>query len=153
MQFIEILKEPFSFYLDFHTTCSVSLSESPQQQRIHAPSYIFTPILTQTSNSKGKNRTRDIISYKPPFSKKVAKNVGCAFLEPLDVESPEEHVLHKIFNRNTVKISCSCMPNLKQNIDRHSKSILHNQGPDALGKFLCILRKNLSSFPWYKCAR
>ena len=36
-------------------------------------------------------------------------------------------MLHKIFNRNTVKISYSCVPNLKQNIDRHNKSILHNK--------------------------
>ena len=36
-------------------------------------------------------------------------------------------MLHKIFNRNTVKISYSCMPNLKQNIDGHNKSILHKK--------------------------
>ena len=36
-------------------------------------------------------------------------------------------MLHKIFNRNTVKISYCCMPNLKQNIDGHNKSILHNK--------------------------
>ena len=28
-----------------------------------------------------------------------------------------------------------------------------NKGPDALGKFLSILRKHLSSFLWYKCAQ
>ena len=32
--------------------------------------------------------------------------------------------LHKIFNRNTVKISYSCMPNLKQKIDGYNKSTL-----------------------------
>ena len=36
-------------------------------------------------------------------------------------------MLHDIFNRNTVKISYSCMPNLKQHIDSHNKSILHNK--------------------------
>ena len=36
-------------------------------------------------------------------------------------------MLHKIFNRNTVKISYSCMSNLKQNIDGHNKSILHSK--------------------------
>ena len=44
-----------------------------------------------------------------------------------DVEFTEDHVLHKIFNRNTVKISYSCMLNLKQNIDGHNKSILHKK--------------------------
>ena len=32
--------------------------------------------------------------------------------------------LHQIFNRNTVKISYSCMPNLKQKIDGYNKSTL-----------------------------
>ena len=42
------------------------------------------------------------------------QNVGRTFLKILDEEFPESHVFHKIFNRNTVKISYSCMPNLKQ---------------------------------------
>ena len=33
-------------------------------------------------------------------------------------------MLHKIFNRNTVKISYSCMSNIKHNIDGHNKSVL-----------------------------
>ena len=82
---------------------------------------------TQTSNSKSKNRRRDIIWYNPPFSKNVSTNIGRTFLKLLDAEFPKEHVLHKIFNRNTVKISYSCMPNLKQNIDGHNKSILHKK--------------------------
>jgi len=36
-------------------------------------------------------------------------------------------VLYKIFNSNTVKISSSCMSNLKQNIDGLNKSILHKK--------------------------
>ena len=84
-------------------------------------------IPTQTSNPKRKNRERGIIWYNPPFSKNVSTNIGRTFLKLLDVEFTEEHVLHKIFNRNTIKISYSCMPNLKQNIDGHNKSILHKK--------------------------
>jgi len=50
-----------------------------------------------------------------------------AFLKLLDEEFPKGHVLHKIFNRNTVKISYSCMTNLKQNIEGHNKSILRKK--------------------------
>ena len=32
--------------------------------------------------------------------------------------------LRKIFNRNTIKLSYSCMPNVKQIIDGHNKNIL-----------------------------
>ncbi|GFS09245.1 hypothetical protein ElyMa_003033400 [Elysia marginata] len=30
--------------------------------------------------------------------------------------------LHKIFNKNTIKISCNCMPNVKQTIRNHNKN-------------------------------
>ena len=42
----------------------------------------------------------------------------------VDDEFPAGHPLHKIFNRNTVKISYSCMPNIKQIIDGHNKTKL-----------------------------
>ena len=45
----------------------------------------------------------------PPFSKNVSK----------------DHSLFKIFNRNTIKISYSCMNNTKQVIDNHNKRILY----------------------------
>ena len=54
----------------------------------------------------------------------VWTNMGHTFLKLLNAKFTEEHLLHKIFNRNTVKISYSCMPNLKQNIDGHNKSSL-----------------------------
>ena len=88
----------------------------------HRPT--FTPSFTQSLNSTRTNRRRNVIWYNPPFSKNVATNVGRTFLKILDEEFPENHVFHKIFNRNTVKISYSCMPNLKQKIDRRNKSIL-----------------------------
>ena len=44
----------------------------------------------------------------------------------LDEEFPKNHILLKIFNRSTVKISYSCMPNLRQKINAHNKSILHS---------------------------
>ena len=84
----------------------------------------FTPHITQSSTSTRRNRHRNIIWYNPPFSKNVATNVGRTFLKILNEEFPENHVFHKIFNRNTVKISYSCMPNLKQKINGHNKSIL-----------------------------
>ena len=87
----------------------------------------FTPNLMQSLNSTRKNRHRNIIWYNPPFSKNVATNVGCTFLKILEEEFPDNHVFRKIFNRNMVKISYSCMPNLKQKIDGSNKSILQKR--------------------------
>ena len=84
----------------------------------------FTSHVTQSSNPTRRNRHRNIIWYSPSFSKNVSTNVGRKFLKILNKEFPENHVFHKIFNRNAAKISYSCMPNLKQKINGHNKSIL-----------------------------
>ena len=41
-----------------------------------------------------------------------------------DERMRQDHKLRKIFNRNTIKISYSCMNNTKQIIDNHNKRIL-----------------------------
>ena len=68
---------------------------------------ITTPNISQSSNSTRKHRRGNIIWYN-----NAATNVGRTFLKILDEEFPESHVIHKIFNRNTVNISYSGMPNL-----------------------------------------
>ena len=49
-----------------------------------------------------------------------------SFLSLIDKHFPKDHSLRKIFNRNTIKISYSCMNNTKQVIDNHNKRILHS---------------------------
>lgn len=103
-------------------------------------SLTFTPQgPTQSTNTDKNNRKREIIWYNPPYSKNVATNIGRVFLKVLDEEFPKDNVLHKIFNRNTVKISYSCMSNLKQTIDGHNKSVLNNN-KTMVGK-TCNCRK------------
>ena len=60
----------------------------------------------------------------PPHSKNVAANVGRNVLKIFDEEFPKNIPIHQIFTRNTVKISYSCMSNIKQNIDRQNKSTI-----------------------------
>ena len=43
--------------------------------------------------------------------------------------SPPGHQLHKLLNRNTVKLSYSCMPNFKEIISDHNKSVLSKCQP------------------------
>ena len=47
------------------------------------------------------------------------------FLTLVHKDFPKDHKLRKIFNRNTIKISYSCMNNTKQIIDIHNKRILN----------------------------
>ena len=42
-----------------------------------------------------------------------------------DKHFPSHHKLHKLFNRNIVKISYSCLPNIKSIINAHNRKILY----------------------------
>jgi hypothetical protein len=77
----------------------------------HKLKYQQPPTSQNTVNSR--SRKRNMTWYNPPFSQNVATNIGQTFLKILDEEFPADHILHKIFNRNTVKISYSCMSNFR----------------------------------------
>ena len=51
-------------------------------------------------------------------------HVGRAFINLVDKCFPTGHKLRKVFNRNTVKLSYSGTPSMKQLIDGHNKAIL-----------------------------
>ena len=59
-----------------------------------------------------KKRKRKVIWFNPPFSLNVKTNVGKIFLKLVKRHFPKENPLHKIFNKNTLKFSYSCMGNI-----------------------------------------
>ena len=40
---------------------------------------------------------------------------------------PKDHPLQPIFNRNTLKLSCSCMPSMKAIVDSRYKNLLRSK--------------------------
>ena len=54
---------------------------------------------------------------------KVKTNIGKIFLKLVDKHFPKSNKLHKIFNRNTLKVSYSCTENMAQIIKKHNKKI------------------------------
>ena len=62
----------------------------------------FQPSTSPSNTSQKQKRQRNITWYNPPYSKNVATNIGKTFLQMLDEEFNKNHVVHKIFNRNTV---------------------------------------------------
>ena len=56
-------------------------------------------------------------------------NVGKCFLSLIDQHFPNSHSLHKIFNRNTLKLSYSCMTNIKTIISNHNKAQIKKSDP------------------------
>ena len=51
-------------------------------------------------------------------------NLGRKFLNIIDRCFPKGHPLHKMFNKHTLKLSYSCMPNMKTIISSHNKTLL-----------------------------
>ena len=73
-----------------------------------------------------RKRRRNVIWFNPPYNKNVQTNIGREFISLINRSFPTGHKLRKIFNRNTLKLSYSCMPNVKQLIDGHNKAILQS---------------------------
>ena len=84
-----------------------------------------------------RRRSRNIIWFNPPFSKTVTTSVGKKFLSLLDKHFPRNHKFRKIFNRNTVKVSYGCMPNIAASINAHNKSVTCEKVPLELGGCNC----------------
>ena len=76
------------------------------------------------NNNKAKNRKRKCIFYNPPFCESVKTKFGNLFLKLLDKHFPQSTELHKIFNRNSTKLSYCCSPNIKALISGHNKKLL-----------------------------
>ena len=68
----------------------------------------------EPKQNNNMNRPRNILWFNPPFSRTVRTNVGQQFLSLIDKHFPTSNPLHKIFKRGTVKVSYSCMPNMKR---------------------------------------
>ena len=57
----------------------------------------------------------------------VGTNVGKEFQQLLDKHFPKNNPLHKFINRNTVKISYRCLPNMGRHLAMHNSKILKKE--------------------------
>ena len=97
----------------------------------------YIPHVTQQPR---RNRQRNIIWFNPPFSKNVKTNIARSFLKLVDTHFPIGNKLHKIFNRNTVKVSYSCMNNVKSIITSHNTRIIRKSQPQDISAENCNCR-------------
>ncbi len=87
-----------------------------QQSRFH-----------QHQSTSKRKRHRKVIWFNPPYSKNVKTNIARKFLQLVDKHFPKTSRLHKIFNRNNIKVSYSCMSNVKISISSHNRRVLKQQ--------------------------
>ncbi len=103
----------------------------PYQKALDDSGYRHTLEYKPTTTTNRRHRQRNnILWYNPPYSKNVSTNIGHRFLTLVDKHFPQNHPLRKIFNRNNIKISYSCMNNTKQIINIHNKRIIDSQQQD-----------------------
>ena len=76
-----------------------------------------TDQFNSTSINRSRNRTRKIIWFNPPFNDEDNTNIGKQFFILLNKHFPPSNKYHKIFNKNNIKLSYSCMPNVKSMIN------------------------------------
>ena len=117
-------------------------SIAPYQQALKESGYdhklTYNPEPTPRNKRK---RKRDITWYNPPFKSNIKTNLGRKFLHIVDKCFQKNHPLYKIFNRHTLKLSYSCMPNMKSIISSHNKHVLSNANAPTPQPDTCNCRK------------
>ena len=78
--------------------------------------------------ASGRKRNRKVLWFNPPYSSNVETNVGKGFLKLISKHFPHNHKFSKIFNRNCVKISYSCMENMGNILKLHNSKISKQEG-------------------------
>ena len=133
---------------------SITKQRPGSLEKQHLASYGYNEKLTYQQQGEniekykntGKNRKHDIIWLNQTYSKLLKRNISKYFLRLFNKHFPPGHKLYKIFNKNTLKLSYSCLPNLKAKIDGHYQKILENTPPwktklyNYLKKENCLMR-------------
>ena len=77
----------------------------------------------ETKKKKQRTRSRNVFWFNPPFSQSIKTNIGATFLGLIDKHFRKSE-LKKYFNRSTIKVSYSCMPNIDTVIAGHNRKLL-----------------------------
>ena len=83
----------------------------------------------KTPTKTRRKRNRKIIWFNPPMNRGVKTNIGKKFLQLIDLHFPKHNPLSKILNRKSIKISYSCLSNMKTLVKAHNQRILNPATP------------------------
>ena len=93
-----------------------------------------------------KNRKKRIVCFEPPYTPNISTNISRELFSLLGKHFSETHQLHKLFNRNNVKVSYSSLPNFKSVINGYNKNISNEQEKpspcNCRDKTLCPLNRS-----------
>ena len=102
----------------------------------------FQEPLTITPKTSKRNRRKKAIFFNAPFCASVKTNIGKEFFKIINKHFTQDHKYHNIFNRKTVKLSYSCMTNVKSIIQAHNRKIMEQDNVNVnVTSSVCNCRK------------
>ena len=103
----------------------MSLIERLINKALHESGYeMYLKYLKKAKTTNTNNNRRNIIWFNHPYSENVETNICHESLNPVTKHFHKHHRLHEICNKNNIKISFSCMPNMSAVISSHNKTLL-----------------------------
>ena len=113
------------------------------QQALNNAGYSYNLKFDPEGAKSKKKRTRkrnDILWFNPPYSTSIKTNVGAQFLKLVSKHFPKSHVLHKLINRKTVKMSYRNSPNMKKIISAHNQKVMR-KSENPVEEAMCNCKK------------
>ena len=79
----------------------------------------------------------NLLWYNPPYNLNIKNNMRQMFFNCIDKHFPPEHPLHKIFNRNTLKLSYSCTDSFEKIVKKHNNHIIRTKTTPKISEPTC----------------
>ena len=70
-------------------------------------------------NKRSRKRKRKVIWFNPPYCKSVRTNIGKKILQIIKKYFGHNSKFKKYLNKNNIKLSYSCLPNIETVINNH----------------------------------
>ena len=108
-------------------------SKAPYEEALRDSGYpsSLSYVAVNPNNRTKRSRNRKVIWFNPPYSSNVKTRIGKEFLRLVNKHFNISHPFHRILNRNTLKLSYSCMPNVANIIKQQSSEPTTLQLPTA----------------------
>ena len=87
------------------------------------------------SQSKSQTRKRQIIRSNLLDSANMKTKIDKIFMRIVNKHFPRNHKYYKLFNRNNIKLSYSCMTSMNNFIRKHNSKIIKGQAPSNIKSF------------------
>ena len=132
---LSILSSPKNVFQEWAIYCEKCLDNSGYKIKLQYQQ-------PKENNQSKKKRKRNIIWFNPPYSKSSKTNIGRIFIKLISKYFPPNHKFAKIFNKNTIKLSYSCMPNIRSKINGHNKKILQPKPAEPQKLCNCLVKED-----------